>query len=282
MPRRCWPALARCWRTPVLVATLLAVACAGSNDSGNAQLVGKADNISLLINRVWTVTQSTSVAPGTLYVFLAEGTLIIASSTGTPLVGSWKFESQTLTMVEEGIAYRVEILAISETELRLRSHNPGQRVDITLVPAAPRSARSRREWPGSVRFSWCAPQPGCVAVLGWHGDSRQGHREHGSASGTVTVGLDLASVQGDDVADNGQSDAQPGILGRPDLLKELENSRQLRRFEPPPRVFDAQHGIAARALGRDLDATARLGVLDGVVDQIGENLAKTIGIGVNP
>lgn len=87
-------------------------------------------------NRVWSVSRSTSVEPGTLYVFLEEGTLIVASPHGKPSLGTWKKEKKgELTMVEEGIPYRTEILALTPEEMTLRSHNPGEPVDITLVPA---------------------------------------------------------------------------------------------------------------------------------------------------
>ena len=41
-----------------------------------------------LVNRVWKVDDASHVAPGQLYVFLSEGTLVIASAHGTPTVGS--------------------------------------------------------------------------------------------------------------------------------------------------------------------------------------------------
>lgn len=88
------------------------------------------------VNRVWSVSRSSSVEPGTLYVFLSEGTLVIASAHGKPALGSWKRAANgELTMVEEGIPYRTEILKLTPDELALRSHNPGEPVDITLVPA---------------------------------------------------------------------------------------------------------------------------------------------------
>jgi hypothetical protein len=45
-------------------------------------------------------------------------------------------------MVEEGMPYRVEILAVSDGELQIRSHNPGGFVETRLVPA-------QRSIPGS-------------------------------------------------------------------------------------------------------------------------------------
>jgi len=93
------------------------------------------DSAVSFVNRVWRVSNSSSVAPGTLYVFLSEGTLVITSPNSKPALGSWKYEGSALTMVEEGIPYNVDILKLSKDGFRIRSNNPGKPVEITLVPA---------------------------------------------------------------------------------------------------------------------------------------------------
>ena len=87
------------------------------------------------VNRVWRVADATAVAPGQLYVFLSEGTLVMTSPSSTPSLGTWRRDGDGFTMVEEGRPYRVDILALSADEFRIRSHNPGQPVDIRLIPA---------------------------------------------------------------------------------------------------------------------------------------------------
>src|SRR5689334_17296033 len=67
------------------------------------------------VNRVWSVQSSNAVATGQLYVFLSEGTLVIASPNGKPALGNWKQHERTFTMVEEGIAYDVEILELTDS-----------------------------------------------------------------------------------------------------------------------------------------------------------------------
>ena len=89
------------------------------------------------VNRVWSVQSSNAVAPGQLYVFLSEETLVIASPNGPPTLGRWKQQDQTFTMIEEGIAYAVEILELTQDRFRIRIRNPGEPVEMTLVPAAP-------------------------------------------------------------------------------------------------------------------------------------------------
>jgi len=86
-------------------------------------------------NVVWTVDSSSSGAPGTLYVFLSEGTLIITRAGDKPMTGKWTQASGELTMTEEGISYRVEILKQTPGEFHIRSHNPGTPVDIYLKRA---------------------------------------------------------------------------------------------------------------------------------------------------
>lgn len=91
-------------------------------------------------NRVWKVKRSPTVEAGQLYVFLADGTLLIASAHGTPALGKWRLEGEQMTMVEEGIPYRVTILHSSPDSFNIRMANPGEPVDIDFVPASIRSA----------------------------------------------------------------------------------------------------------------------------------------------
>ena len=102
-----------------------------------APATARATSPATFVNRVWRVADSTAVAPGQLYVFLSEGTLVMASPSATPSLGTWRRDgdSDSFTMVEEGRPYRVDILALTDQEFRIRSHNPGQPVDIRLVPA---------------------------------------------------------------------------------------------------------------------------------------------------
>ncbi len=87
------------------------------------------------VNKVWMVDRSPSVARGQLYVFLSEGTLVIASSTGTPSFGKWSDEGGMLTMVEEGIPYKVDVVELTDDMFSIRINNPGPPVEMTMVPA---------------------------------------------------------------------------------------------------------------------------------------------------
>ena len=86
------------------------------------------------VDRVWRVESSTAVAPGMLYTFLADGTLVMQAQS-TPGYGRWTYENGALVMIEEGIAYPTDILALDDSTFSIRSHNPGEPVDIKLVAA---------------------------------------------------------------------------------------------------------------------------------------------------
>lgn len=87
-------------------------------------------------NRVWRVERSSAVAAGTLYVFLGDGRLVVSSPGSEPLVGEWELEDGQLSMVEESLRYRVEVLELTRDRLRLLSHNPGEPVEIELLDAS--------------------------------------------------------------------------------------------------------------------------------------------------
>ncbi|KQZ56470.1 hypothetical protein ASD53_13070 [Lysobacter sp. Root559] len=88
------------------------------------------------VGKVWQVKDSSAVEAGTTYAFLADGTLVVDSDSGTPLYGQWKFDAGKLTLIEEGQSYPTDILKLDAGEFRIRSHNPGEPVETLLVPAA--------------------------------------------------------------------------------------------------------------------------------------------------
>ena len=88
------------------------------------------------INKVWKVEQSNAVAAGQLYAFLSDGTLVITAPQQKPALGTWSYQAKKLVMTEEGIAYPVDILALSENSFSIRMHSPGDPVDIQLVDAS--------------------------------------------------------------------------------------------------------------------------------------------------
>lgn len=114
---------------------------AATTSEASSKATSESTSEAGFVNKVWSVRESSAVALGTLYVFLSEGTLVIASDHGEPALGAWRYVDGALTMVEEGIEYPTDILALSADQLDIRSHNPGEPVEITLVTASnPRHA----------------------------------------------------------------------------------------------------------------------------------------------
>ncbi|WP_157489386.1 hypothetical protein [Lysobacter sp. Root916] len=95
-----------------------------------------ADAPSQFAGKVWEVKESATVEKGTTYAFLADGHLVIDGPGGTPLQAQWKFDGGQLTIIEEGQVYPTDILKLDAGEFRIRSHNPGEPVEVLLVPAA--------------------------------------------------------------------------------------------------------------------------------------------------
>ena len=125
-------------RASVLAAAVVAAVAAlaaCSSDTSSANLATEPAPASFQ-DKVWRVSESTGVAPGTLYVFLSEGTLLITSPHSKPAFGKWQTDGAGLTMIEESIPYKVDILELTTDRFRIRSNNPGGSVEITLVPAA--------------------------------------------------------------------------------------------------------------------------------------------------
>lgn len=94
-----------------------------------------ADRAAAFADRVWRVSRSSSGSTGDLYVFLSDSTLLVASSHGTPALGRWSYGRDTLTLVEEGIPYRAEVLGLSRDEFSIRIYSPGDPVELTFAPA---------------------------------------------------------------------------------------------------------------------------------------------------
>lgn len=125
-------------RAASMAALLLAVACSKAPEPAAAAATPKpqlAEARPGFVNKVWEVSQSTKVAPGNFYVFLADGTLVMTSPNSKPAFGAWTYKNGALTMIEESHPYKVDILGLSHDAFRIRSNNPGGSVEISLVTA---------------------------------------------------------------------------------------------------------------------------------------------------
>jgi hypothetical protein len=119
----------------LVVVLFLAIGCSSPPSRPPADSAPTAARPATFVNRVWRVAQSSAVAPGTLYVFLSDGTLVVTSPGSKALLGTWSRSGSGLVMVEDSLSYQVDILELDADEFVIRSHNPGEPVDITMVPA---------------------------------------------------------------------------------------------------------------------------------------------------
>jgi hypothetical protein len=89
-----------------------------------------------LVNTVWRVT-SANRAPGTLFVFLSNGTLMMTSCVEVYRLATWRAETpDRLTIVEDiAVQYTADIQAISRNNLSLRLNLRSEQVDLTLEAA---------------------------------------------------------------------------------------------------------------------------------------------------
>ena len=89
-----------------------------------------------LVNTVWRVT-SGNRAPGTLFVFLSNGTLVMTSCVEVYRLATWRAETtDRLTIVEDPpVQYTADMLALSQNSLSLRLNLRSEQVDLTLEAA---------------------------------------------------------------------------------------------------------------------------------------------------
>lgn len=111
-------------------------AAAGSNASDTATSDSTAAASSpAFANRVWKVGRSSGVERGMLYVFLGDGTLLIASAHGTPSLGRWTHSADTVTLIEEGIPHPAVMHRATADTFEISFTGRGAPLDITFVPA---------------------------------------------------------------------------------------------------------------------------------------------------
>lgn len=87
-------------------------------------------------NRIWKVAKGSEGDPGTFYVFLSDGSLLVTSPHGKPSLGTWHYSGEVLTMVEEGLPHQATILRSTPDTFALSVAGSGQPVLLTFVPGA--------------------------------------------------------------------------------------------------------------------------------------------------
>jgi len=88
------------------------------------------------VNRVWKVAKGSEGDPGTFYVFLSDGSLLVTSPHGKPSLGTWHYSGEVLTMVEEGLPHQATVLRSTPDTFAVSVAGSGQPVLLTFVPGA--------------------------------------------------------------------------------------------------------------------------------------------------
>ena len=73
--------------------------------SGNPAKPPSPASTPAFVDKVWHVAPASAQEPGTTYIFLGNGVLVIDSPHGTPMRGRWSYVDGALTMTEEGVTY---------------------------------------------------------------------------------------------------------------------------------------------------------------------------------
>lgn len=99
-------------------------------------------NLTQLFSRIWRVTKAPSqTAPGSIYIYLPNGTLLETSCVETYRIATWTIDKaapRTLRVTEDGrLAYTDAIVQLTDTTLQLQrtlvANNEKQTLTLTAV-----------------------------------------------------------------------------------------------------------------------------------------------------
>jgi hypothetical protein len=121
--------------SPLTVPASTAPVDSTASGAASATAAGKAEAaVPVFANRVWKVAKGSQGDPGTFYVFLSDGSLLITSPHGTPALSTWHYSGDVLTMVEEGLPHQATILRSTLDTFAISVAGSGQPVLLTFVP----------------------------------------------------------------------------------------------------------------------------------------------------
>ena len=116
------------------------------------------------------------------------------------------------------------------------------------------------------------------------GQQRQTHNELTALTDTRAAGFDCAAVHFHQILDQGQTEPQPAaraLQRRIDLREHLEDSAKLVGGDADARVPDSDDRLLAFLLDREPDATALVGELAGVVQEVAHHLSQPDRVAVD-
>src|SRR4051794_32891135 len=113
--------------------------------------------------------------------------------------------------------------------------------------------------------------------------SRKGEVKRRSES-QLALGPDPASVQADDLLDDGETETGARDTARDagfDPLETIEDSREIFPRNTDPFIAYRDDDLVAVVARGDGDCPSRRGVLHGIADEIGDGLSEPVGIAVD-
>jgi len=139
------------------------------------------------VNKVWAVSESSSAAPGSLRVFLSDGTLVMTSVHEKPALGAWHYEDGHLIVTEEGRNYLTDILELTDRSFRIRMQNPGAPVEIAFEPADQASPAAAVSAQQAAKAMEVAATPAALPLWGtaWRLEDLAGAKVLGGAPATL-------------------------------------------------------------------------------------------------
>jgi hypothetical protein len=129
-------------RILLLTAALLIAACSRPNSplaapggvmADTAKAAAAAAAVPDFANRIWKVADGSAGDPGTYYVFLSDGSMLVTSPHGKPAIGSWHLSGEMLTLTEEGLPHPAAVFRQTADTFGIRIAGPGAPVQITFV-----------------------------------------------------------------------------------------------------------------------------------------------------
>jgi hypothetical protein len=126
------------------VVLLVAAGCSPSTPAPNAsapassvQPLAPTNVTDRLVNKAWRITSPSDRAPGSFYIFLANGTLVMASCVETYRLAAWRADGPSRLMITEdpGVQYPAEMSEVGERQASLRLILKSEQVDLTLAQA---------------------------------------------------------------------------------------------------------------------------------------------------
>jgi uncharacterized membrane protein len=124
--------------TGCVVAILCTLVACSDRDTGRKTASENAASPRIdFVNKVWKVVESPAGPTGDLYVFLSDGTFVRAAPEAVPQVGKWNYEGESLKVIEGGLPYDVDILALDDSGFRIRCRHQQGSYELRFVPAEP-------------------------------------------------------------------------------------------------------------------------------------------------